>query len=484
MFNQRVKLLIMKSRLVGERGTPFVDGTWPSAILHDITLKRDHEMLDKSEFLERRQRLFDQLEPGSIVVIASATEQQRNNDVMFPFRQNSDFHYLTGFPENDAVLVLRRGVNKNEMILFSKVQDPQHERWTGPIVGQTKAAELYGADIAHPISALNEKMPELLADYQRVYAFLNPTESLSNQLLRWIRELQAKARTGVQAPEQFFDLRPILHEMRLRKSPQEIALMRCAAEITAQGHQRLMRTLCANSFEYQLEAELVAEFTRHGARAQAYPPIVGGGANSCILHYGANNAPLNDGDLVLIDAGCEWEHYASDVTRTLPVNGRFSPEQKAIYELVLAAQMAVIERVAPGVRWDKLQEIAVDIITTGLVKLGILSGKVEQLIEERAYTRFYMHNIGHWIGLDVHDVGAYKIKGEWRTLEPGIVLTVEPGIYISAGEMGVAQKWWNIGVRIEDDVLVTSTGYEVLTAMIPKTVDEIENIISRPAVPA
>jgi Xaa-Pro aminopeptidase len=435
-------------------------------------------MFDTSEFLKRRQRLFDQLEPGSVVVIASAKEQQRNNDVMFPFRQNSDFHYLTGFPEDNAVLVLRRNDQKNEMILFSKVQDPVHERWTGPIIGQIKAVENYGADFAYPIDALNQKMPELLADYHRIYALLNANEPLSNQILLWIEALRAKARSGVHAPEQLFDLRSLLHEMRLKKSSEEIKLMRTAAEITSKGYHRLMRNLKAKSFEYQLEAELVSEFTRHGARAQAYPPIVGSGKNSCILHYNDNNAPLNPSDLVLVDAGCEWEHYASDVTRTLPLSGRFSPEQKAIYELVLEAQTAVIAQVAPGIPFDKLQETAVQVITAGLVKLGILSGKVEQLMEDRSYARFYMHNIGHWIGLDVHDVGAYKINGEWRRLEPGIVLTVEPGIYISADEKGVAQKWWNIGVRIEDDVLVTSTGSEVLTSSIPKTVEEIESLIS------
>ncbi len=435
-------------------------------------------MIDKSEFLLRRQQLLDQLEPHSVVIIASAKEQQRNSDVMFPFRQNSDFHYLTGFPEDEAVLVLRRGEQKNEMILFSKVCDPVHERWTGPIFGQEKACENFGADLAYPISVLNEKMPELLANNQRVYSFLNPEECLTKKLLQWISELRAQVRSGIKAPEQLLDVRSLLHEMRWRKSAHEINLMRCAAEISARGHVRLMRNLSSLSFEYQLEAELVAEFTRNGARAQAYPPIVGAGANSCILHYNNNNAPLNEGELVLIDAGCEWENYASDVTRTLPIGGRFSPEQKAIYELVLSAQMAVIAKVAPGVRWDKLQLIAVEIITTGLVKLGILSGNVEQLIEAGAYKRFYMHNIGHWIGLDVHDVGAYKINGEWRTLESGNVLTVEPGIYISAGEMGVHQKWWNIGVRIEDDVLVTPTGSEVLTSMIPKSVEEIEAIMS------
>lgn len=441
-------------------------------------------MTDRSEFALRRQRLLAQLEPGSLVIIASAKEQRRNNDVMFPFRQNSDFHYLTGFPENDAVLVLRRGLKNNEMILFCKVQDPVHERWTGPIIGQKGACEHYGADAAFPIESLATKMPELLADHRQVYGMFEANDPLSNHLLRWIDALRAKVRTGVQAPEQLIDLRPLLHEMRLHKSAQEIELMRKAAEITAHGHVRAMQSVRPEFFEYQLEAELVSEFTRHGARAQAYSPIVGGGGNSCVLHYGANNAPLRNGDLVLIDAGCEWQHYASDVTRTFPVNGRFSAEQKAIYELVLAAQSAVIAQVAPGVRWDALQLTAITIITTGLVKLGILSGKVDRLIEDKAYLPFYMHNIGHWIGLDVHDVGAYKINGEWRTLEPGIVLTVEPGIYISAGEKGVDRKWWNIGVRIEDDVLVTPMGCDVLTAQIPKTVNDIEKIMAASSVVA
>ncbi|MBX9587136.1 MAG: Xaa-Pro aminopeptidase [Gammaproteobacteria bacterium] len=441
-------------------------------------------MIDRSAFAQRRQQLLDQCEPGSVVILSSAKEQVRNSDVMFPFRQNSDFYYLTGFPEDDAIVVLRRGVTKNDMILFCKVPDPVRERWTGPIIGQTRACQEYGANEAYPIGSLAEKMPELLANHGQVYSLLEASDPLSSQLIQWLANLRAKVRTGVQAPDRLMDLRPILHEMRLHKSAHEIELMRKAAAITAHGHLRAMQTVRPNSFEYQLEAELVAEFIRHGAREQAYPPIVGSGANSCILHYGDNVAPLLDGDLVLIDAGCEWQCYASDVTRTLPVNGRFSPEQKAIYELVLEAQTAVIAKVSPGVRWDHLQETAVNIITRGLVRLGILSGKVDQLIQDKAYTPFYMHNIGHWIGLDVHDVGAYKIKGEWRTLGAGIVLTVEPGIYISAGEPGVDPKWWNIGVRIEDDVLVTPTGHEVLTAQIPKTIEEIEAIIAGQTVEA
>jgi Xaa-Pro aminopeptidase len=435
-------------------------------------------MIERSEFGRRRQQLLAQMEPGSVVIVASANEQHRNNDVSYPFRQNSDFHYLSGFPENEAVLVLRRGVKKNEAILFSKVPDPARERWTGPIIGQVGACKNYGMDAAYPISSLNVKMPELLADHQRVYWVFDPKESYSQHLFQWIGELRAKERNGIQPPETLLDLRPLLHEMRLHKSPQEIDCMRRAAEVSARGHQKIMQTVRPGCFEYQLEAEFVSECMRRGARAQAYPPIVGGGANSCVLHYESNDAQLDDGGLVLIDAGCEWQNYASDVTRTLPINGRFSPEQKAIYELVLAAQAAVIAQVAPGVRWNQLQETAVEIITEGLAGLGILSGKAKQLIQDRAYLRFYMHNIGHWIGLDVHDVGSYKIKGEWRTLEPGIVLTVEPGIYISAGEAGVAQKWWNIGVRIEDDVLVTATGCEVLTAQIPKTVSEIETMMA------
>ncbi len=436
-------------------------------------------MIDQSEFAQRRRQLLAQLQPGSVVILASGREQVRNNDVMFPFRQNSDFHYLTGFPEDESLLVLRRGIDKDEMILFCKVPDPALERWTGPIIGPERACTDFGADAAYPIDSLSNKMPELLADHQQIYGMLDADAALSQQLLHWVAGLRGKVRVGIAAPESLVDLRPLLHEMRLRKSPQEIALMRKAAEITAHGHLRAMQTVRPGAFEYQLEASVVSEFTRHGARAQAYSPIVGGGANSCILHYGDNNAPLKDGDLLLIDAGCEWQHYASDVTRTFPVNGRFSPEQKAIYQIVLAAQTAVIAQVAPGVAWNALQETAIRIITMGLVKCGILSGDVEQLIKGRAYSPFYMHNIGHWIGLDVHDVGAYKKRGEWRTLEPGIVLTVEPGIYISAGEKGVDQRWWNIGVRIEDDVLVTPAGSEVLSAQIPKTVEAIEEVMAQ-----
>ncbi len=461
-----------------------VNNLLPGFVWGDI-MTRVHDrkwvetMIDRSVFAQRRQQLLEQCLPGSLVILASASEQVRNNDVMFPFRQNSDFYYLTGFPENEAVVILRRGVSKNEMFLFCKIPDPARERWTGPIIGPTRACQEYGATDAYSIATLNEKMPELMANHHQVYGMLDPSNALSTQILQCLENLRAKVRSGVEAPERLIDLRPLLHEMRLRKSAHEIELMRKAAEITTYGHVRVMQFLRPNQYEYEIEAEFVSECIRHGAREQAYPPIVGGGANTCILHYGDNNAPLQDGDLVLIDAGCEWQHYASDVTRTLPVNGRFSREQKAIYELVLEAQTAVIAKVAPGIRWDYLQETAIKIITQGLVRLGILSGKVDRLIQEKAYLPFYMHNIGHWIGLDVHDVGAYKINGEWRTLESGIVLTVEPGIYISAGEKGVDPKWWNIGVRIEDDVLVTPTGYEVLTANIPKTVEEVEAILSR-----
>lgn len=437
-------------------------------------------MIKQQEYAKRRQRLLTQCEPGSVIILASGNEQIRNGDVHFPFRQDSQFHYLTGFPENEAVLVLRRGVEDDhtEMILFCKAPEPSQERWTGPILGQLAACDHYGADEAYAITVLNEKMPELLAGAKHVYWPMGADDVLTSKIMHWIDGLRAKVRTGVTAPEIFHDLRPIINELRLIKSPAELEILRQGAEITAFAHEKAMQKTAPGLYEYEIEAELLYEFTRHGARAVAYGSIVGGGANSCVLHYVANDALLKDGDLLLIDAGCEWQNYACDVTRTFPVNGKFSPEQKAIYELVLAAQQAVIDMIKPGIQWSRLQETAIAVITEGLVKLGILTGNVADLIQQRAFLRFYMHNIGHWLGIDVHDVGAYKVDNEWRKLQSGMVFTVEPGIYINAGEKGVDEKWWNIGVRIEDDVVITENGCEILTQSIPKAVADIEAVMA------
>ena len=436
-------------------------------------------MIKQQEYAERRRRLLAQCEPGSVIIVASADELIRNGDVHFPFRQDSHFYYLTGFPENQAVLILRRGVESDhdETILFCKPPQPTEELWTGPIIGQLVACDQYGVDEAYAITVLDEKMPELLAGAKHVYWPIGAEDVLTCKVTHCIDGLRAKVRSGVVAPEIFYDIRPLISELRLIKSPAELEILRQGAEITAFAHEKAMQKTEPGLYEYEIEAELLYEFTRHGARAVAYGSIVGGGANACVLHYVKNDAILRDGDLLLIDAGCEWQNYACDVTRTFPVNGRFSTEQKAIYELVLSAQQAVINIIKPGVEWLALQEIGIAVITEGLVKLGLLTGKVSELIRQRAYTRFYMHNIGHWMGIDVHDVGAYKENNAWRKLQSGMVFTVEPGIYISAGEAGVDKKWWNIGVRIEDDVAVTATGCEILTLAIPKTVAEIEALM-------
>ncbi len=438
-------------------------------------------MINQREYAERRRRLLAQCPMGSVVILASARELLRNGDVHFPFRQDSYFDYLTGFPENDAVLVLRHGVDghEDEMILFCKAPDPVNERWTGPILGQVAACDQYGADEAYAITAFVQKMPELLMGAKCIYWPMSADDPLTTNIMRWVDDLRLQVRKGVVAPETYEDVRPLLNEMRLIKSANELAILREAAEITAFAHEKAMQKTVPDLNEFEIEAEIIHEFTRHGARAVAYGSIVGGGANSCVLHYGANNAPLRDGELLLVDAGCEWQNYASDVTRTFPINGKFSPEQKTIYELVLSVQETVIDMVRPGVVWSALQEKAVEMITHGLVEIGLLTGTVKSLIQQRAFLRFYMHGIGHWMGMDVHDVGAYKIDNAWRPLQPGMVFTVEPGIYISAGEVGVDEKWWNIGVRIEDDVVVTEHGCEVLTAAIPKTVADIEALMAR-----
>ena len=298
------------------------------------------------------------------------------------------------------------------------------------------------------------------------------------RVLGWVNQVRKRARTGVSAPDEFIALNHLLHEMRLYKSRQEIAAMRRAAKISAQAHIRAMQVCRPGMMEYQLEAELKYVFMQQGAREAAYPPIVGGGANSCILHYTDNNQELQNGDMVLIDAGAEYKGYASDISRTFPINGRFSRSQREVYEVVLEAQRAAINRIKPGKHWHEPHAAAVEVLTRGLVELGILKGRTRQLIREQAYSKFYMHRTGHWLGMDVHDVGDYKVEGEWRTFEAGMVLTVEPGLYLPAGTRGLAKKWWNIGIRIEDDVLVTVKGNEILSKDAPKTVDEIEKVMA------
>lgn len=435
-------------------------------------------MIKMTEYAKRRKQLMQAIGPNSVAILTAAPAAARNHYHEYPYRQNSDFYYLTGFEEPESVLVLAPKRKGGEFILFNRVRDRAQEIWDGYRAGQEGAKKIYGADSAYPISELSHILPEILEGRDEIHYTLGLDKYYDAILLDAVNNLRGKIRSGVQSPLAFTDVRAELHEMRLIKSPAEIALMRKAAEISADAHIRAMKTCKPGMNEYQLEAEINYEFQRNGARFCAYTPIIGSGANSCILHYNNNNKTIKNGDFVLIDAGCEYQYYASDVTRTFPANGRFSPEQKAIYEIVLEAQQAGIKAVRPGTAWPMIDDICVKIITQGLIDVGLLKGKLSDLIEKRAYFAFYMHRSGHFLGLDTHDAGRYKMGDKWRKLQPGMVRTVEPGIYISADTPGVHKRWHNIGVRIEDDVVVTSKGCDVLSRNAPTSIEEIEDIMS------
>ncbi len=434
-------------------------------------------LLAQSCFAERRARLMAQMTPKSIAIIPSAQLQPRNRDVDYAFRQDSDFYYLSGFDEPNAVLVLVPGRAAGEYVVFCQDRDLEMEIWHGYRAGPEGLKQDYGADQAHPIDLIDDEMPKLLDGCERIYYAIGGDEQLDTQVRGWLNAIRAQARQGAVPPTEMVMLDHLLHEMRLFKSDEEAELMRQAGEISAQAHVRAMQVCKPGMTEYQLEAEITHHFAMNRCRQAAYPSIVGGGDNACVLHYTENSEELQDGDLVLIDAGCELDYYAGDITRTFPVNGRFSDEQKALYELVLKAQEACIELVRPGTPWADVHDRSVEIITEGLVELGLLQGDLEDLIERGAYREFYMHRIGHWLGMDVHDVGDYKVGGDWRPLEPGMVMTVEPGIYVSPFNEKVDARWRGIGIRIEDDVLVTEQGNEILSAVVPKQVDEIEALM-------
>ncbi len=434
--------------------------------------------IPKSEYARRRKALMEQMEPNSIAILPAAPMYIRNRDVEHVYRQDSDFQYLSGFPEPEAVIALIPGREHGEYVLFCRERDPERELWDGLRAGQDGAMSEYGADDAFPIGDIDDILPGLIEGRDRVYYAIGTNEAFDHRLMEWIKTIRAKARQGAQPPSEFVALDHLLHDMRLYKSSNEVKVMKHAAEISARAHIRAMQASRVGLFEYHLEAELDYEFRKGGAKMPAYGSIVAAGRNACILHYRENDALLKDGDLVLIDAGCEIDCYASDITRTFPVNGRFSPEQKAIYELVLKANEEAFKHIAPGKHWNEAHEATVRVITAGLVELGLLQGEVDELIASEAYKPFYMHRAGHWLGMDVHDVGDYKIGGEWRVLEPGMSMTVEPGIYIAVDNQNVAKKWRGIGVRIEDDVVVTRTGCEILTGGVPKSVAEIEALMA------
>lgn len=435
-------------------------------------------MIKMAEYAKRRKQLMQQIGPNSIAILTAAHSVVRNHDHEYPYRQNSDFYYLTGFEEPDAVIVLAPKRKSGEFILFNRARDRAQEIWDGYRAGQEGAKKIFGADEAYPIAELKQKLPELLEGRDEIHYTLGLDNYYDTIVMGAVNQLRGKIRSGAQSPLVFTDVRALLHEMRLIKSPAEIALMRKAAEISADAHICAMQACQPGMNEYQLEAEITYEFQRNGARFSAYTPIVGSGANSCILHYNSNNQTIKKGDLVLIDAGCEYQYYASDVTRTFPANGKFSAEQKAIYNIVLAAHQAGIKAVKPGTPWPMIDDICVKVITQGLMDVGLLKGRLNDLIEKRAYFAFYMHRSGHYLGLDTHDAGRYKMGEKWRKLQPGMVRTVEPGIYISADLPGVHKRWHNIGIRIEDDVVVTAKGHDVLSHKAPTSVDDIENIMS------
>ncbi|MBA1201547.1 Xaa-Pro aminopeptidase [Pseudomonas capeferrum] len=434
--------------------------------------------IPKAEYTRRRKALMAQMVPNSIAILPAAAVAIRNRDVEHVYRQDSDFQYISGFPEPEAVIALIPGREHGEYVLFCRERNAEREQWEGLRAGQEGAVRDYAADDAFPITDIDEILPGLIEGRERVYSAMGSNPEFDRRLMDWINVIRSKARLGAQPPNEFVALDHLLHDMRLYKSAAEVKVMREAAAISVRAHVRAMQASRAGLREYSLEAELDYEFRKGGAKMPAYGSIVAAGRNACILHYQQNDALLKDGDLVLIDAGCEIDCYASDITRTFPVSGRFSPEQKAIYELVLKAQEAAFEQIAPGKHWNHAHEATVRVITEGLVELGLLKGEVQTLIDNEAHRAFYMHRAGHWLGMDVHDVGDYKVGGEWRVLEPGMALTVEPGIYIAADDQSVAKKWRGIGIRIEDDVVVTRQGCEILTAGLPRTVAEIEALMA------
>jgi Xaa-Pro aminopeptidase len=429
------------------------------------------------EFKRRREELMALMEDQSIAILPSASLVSRNNDVEFPFRQDSDFYYVTGFDEPEAMFVLVPGREHGECILFCRERDPSEEQWHGKITGPERAMQLYGIDDAFPITDIDDILPGLIEGRSKLYYAMGANLEFDNQVIGWVNRISANKQSGTQPPGEFVQLGQYLHELRLFKSAAEVNVMRKASEITERAHKRLLEVVEPGMFEYELDAELQYIFLRHGARAPAYPLIVGSGNNGCILHYISNRDQIKKGDLVLVDAGAEYDFYAADVTRTFPASGKFSKAQAELYNIVLVAQQAAIEVIQPGNHWAQPHDAAVLVIAEGLLSLGLLSGDLEEVIDNELYKPFYMHKTGHWLGMDVHDVGEYRLQETWREFEPGMVMTVEPGIYIEEN-LEVPAQYKSIGIRIEDNVLVTKTGHEVLTAGIPKSIDDIESYMA------
>ena len=431
--------------------------------------------MDRKEFARRRRQFMRMIGKDAIAILPAAAVRHRNGDIEYAYRPDSHFYYLSGFPEPDAVAVLVPGRLQAEYLLFVREHDAVGESWEGPRAGTDGAVDRYGADDAFPIADIDEILPGLMERRAQVFYSMGAHLEFDPHVLNWVNSLRVQARQGDGGPQEFAALSHVLDDMRLYKSRAEQASLRRAAQIAVGAHRRAMCFARPGRMEYEVMAELLHEFRSHNADI-SYQPIVGGGANACVMHYHNNDQPLRDGDLLLIDAGCEHDFYASDVTRTFPVSGRFTSAQRALYEVVLEAQLSAIDKVRSGNHWNHPHEAAVRVVTQGLVKLGLLKGRIAALIKEQAYQQFFSHRTGHWLGLDVHDVGDYKVGGEWRVLEPGMALTIEPGIYIRPSPR-IAKEFWNIGVRIEDDVLVTSGAPEVMTGDLEKTPEAIEALM-------
>jgi Xaa-Pro aminopeptidase len=434
-------------------------------------------MIKKTEFAKRRQQLMDIVGDGSVVILRAAPHKIRNNDANYPYRQDSDFLYLSGFAEPESMMVLLPGDKEGHSILFCRQRDPHREMWDGQMAGVEGAVDQFGFDEAFPISEMGERLPTLLQGCERIHHDLGKDPEFDQLLIGWMNDFRAKTRKKFQAPDEIIALNHSLHEMRLFKSRTEIAAMKKAARVAVKAHQRAMQVCKPGMNEADIHAELLFIFTQNQCEA-SYIPIVGGGSNACVLHYISNRDQLNDGDLLLIDAGAEYDGYASDITRTFPVNGSFSGPQTDLYQVVLAAQLGAIEEVRSGNSWSHVHETAVRIATEGMIDLGILKSGLDEALEEEYFKDYYVHNTGHWLGLDVHDVGEYEIDGHSRVLEPGMVLTVEPGIYISKNANAVDETWRGMGIRIEDNVVVTRDAADILTSGIGKSIDEVEELMA------
>jgi Xaa-Pro aminopeptidase len=431
--------------------------------------------LNSKEFARRRKNLMQMVGEGGIAILPAAPIRTRSRDVEYRYRQDSDFYYMTGFAEPDAVAAMVPGRANGEFLMFCRERDAEKERWDGQRMGTVGVVDAYQADDAFPIDDIDDILPGIMESCERVYYTMGLYKDFDARMADWVNSLRSGGSRGLHTPQEFVALDHILHDMRLYKSRSEISAMRKSAKVAVAAHKRAIRMTRPGLFEYEVEAEFIHEFRRHDAR-YSYSPIIAAGVNACTLHYVDNSAALADGDLLLIDAGCELDYYASDITRTFPVNGKYNPEQRAVYEIVLEAQLAAIDKVRKGNHWNDPHDAAVKAITRGLKKIGLLEGSLPRLIKDGAYRQYFMHRTGHWIGMDVHDVGDYKVGDEWRVLEPGMVMTVEPGLYI-ADSRKVPKRWRNIGVRIEDDVAVSSNGPDVLTKGLVKDPDDIEALM-------